>query len=233
MGMDDNIQLLNGQTAADSGVFGEWYSDVLVKSLAHNQLLYDTLQRKTTTVTFPNSHLGRQLGMVAKMIDSRNERGTDADLFFLSTGGWDTHSQVLMNQENLFSNVDASFKAFADEMKGMGVWENVTLIETSDFARTLTQNGGLGSDHAWGGNYIMMGGSVKGSQIVGTFPEHLKEGSPLNIGRGRIIPTTPWESVFLPIAEWAGVPRDDFGYVCPNMGNFPEEVFFDTTDLFE
>lgn len=87
--------------------------------------------------------------MVAKMIDARNETGSDADMFFLSTGGWDTHSQVLMNQDNLFANVDLSFKAFADELKAKNVWDSVTLIETSDFARTLTQNGGLGSDHAW------------------------------------------------------------------------------------
>lgn len=36
----------------------------------------------------------------------------------------------------------------------------------------------------------MMGGGVKGGQIVGKYPDGLKEGSPLNIGRGRIIPTT-------------------------------------------
>jgi uncharacterized protein (DUF1501 family) len=39
----------------------------------------------------------------------------------------------------------------------MNVWNNVTLIQTSDFARTLNPNGGDGTDHAWGGNYMMMG----------------------------------------------------------------------------
>jgi len=231
--MNAVIESLNGETKAESGVFGEWYSDVLLKSLSHNQLLYNTLEGKTTTVTFPNSHLGRQLGMVARMIDSRIQRGTDADMFYLSTGGWDTHSQVLMNQNNLFANVDASFKAFADEMKAKNVWDSVTLIETSDFARTLTQNGGLGSDHAWGGNYIMMGGGVKGGQIVGRYPDAIKEGSPLNIGRGRIIPTTSWEAVFLPLAEWAGVDKAHFGYICPNKDNFGPDHFFDKANLFE
>jgi len=167
------------------------------------------------------------------MINSRMERGTDADLFYCSTGGWDTHSQALVNQENLFANVDASFKAFADEMKVANVWDSVTLIQVSDFARTLTQNGGLGSDHAWGGNYIMMGGGVKGGQIVGTYPKGLKEGSPLNIGRGRMIPTNSWEAVFLPLAEWAGVDEADFGYVCPNKSNFKANHFFDRDKLFK
>jgi len=231
--MNDAIGSLNGETKSESGVFGELYSDVLVKSLSHNQLLYDTLEGRTTSIIFPDTHLGRQLGVVAKMIDSRAERGTDADLFYCSSGGWDTHSQLLDNQESLFADVDASFKAFADEMTAKNVWESVTLIQVSDFARTLTQNGGLGSDHAWGGNYIMMGGSVKGGQILGTYPEGLKEGSPLNIGRGRIIPTKSWEAVFLPLAEWAGVDEADFDYICPNKKNFDANHFFDKEELFD
>merc|ERR1712127_967939 len=114
--MDAGIAFLNAETESESGVFAEFYSNVLLKSLSHNQLLYDTLVDKTTAVTFPTSHLGRQLEMVAKMIDSRNERGADADMFFLSTGGWDTHHSVLTNQQRLFASVDTSFKAFADEM---------------------------------------------------------------------------------------------------------------------
>ncbi len=137
-----------------------------------------------------------------------------------------------MNQENLYADVDASFNAFATEMKAKNVWESVTLIQVSDFARTLTQNGNLGSDHAWGGNYIMMGGGVKGRQIAGTYP-HIKEDAPLNIGRGRIIPTKSWESVFKPLAEWAGVVEADLDYVLPNRHNFEESHFYDTATLFE
>ena len=33
--------------------------------------------------------------------------------------------------------------------------------QVSDFGRTLTSNG-LGTDHAWGGNQIVMGGAVRG-----------------------------------------------------------------------
>ena len=148
--MDAKITSINEATKAESGVFGDLWSETLLKSLSHNTLLYDTLADKTTTTEFPpRSYLGSQLEMVAKMIDSRVERGVDADMFFLSTGGWDTHSNVLDNLNRLFADVDASFKAFADEMKVKGVWDSVTVVETSDFARTLNPNTGRGSDHAW------------------------------------------------------------------------------------
>jgi hypothetical protein len=56
-------------------------------SLSKNKIMFDTLAGKTTQISFPTSGLGRQLSMVAKMIDSRTVRRSDADLFFLETGG--------------------------------------------------------------------------------------------------------------------------------------------------
>ena len=151
----------------------------------------------------------------------------------METGGWDTHSDVEDNLNKLFANVDASFRAFAEEMKTKGTWDSVTIIQTSDFARTLGPNTGRGSDHAWGGNYIMMGGDVKGGQIVGQYPENLTDDGELSLGRGRMIPTTSWEAVFLPLASWIGVEEEDLDTVCPNRGNFPISHFTDAEDLFE
>ena len=48
----------------------------------------------------------------------------------------------------------------------MNVWNNITVIQTSDFGRTLNPNGGDGTDHAWGGNYMMMGKCI---QIMNCF----------------------------------------------------------------
>ncbi len=61
------------------------------------------------------------------------------------------------NLNNLFSQINGAFDSLSQEMKAMSLWNNVTLIQTSDFARTLNPNGGDGTDHAWGGNYMMMG----------------------------------------------------------------------------
>jgi hypothetical protein len=64
--MNSMITSLNEATAHDSGVFGELWSSKLIKSIANNKNIYNA--------TFPNSGLGRQLQMVAKMIDSREVR---------------------------------------------------------------------------------------------------------------------------------------------------------------
>ena len=56
--------------------------------------------------------------------------------------------------------------------------------------QTLTPNSGSGTDHAWGGNYFVFGGDMKGGKILGHYPAGFTEADPTNLGRGRLVPTT-------------------------------------------
>jgi uncharacterized protein (DUF1501 family) len=49
------------------------------------------------------------------------------------------------NLRNRFIEVNEGIEAFAAELKRMRLWNNVTTIQTSDFARTLNPNGGDGT----------------------------------------------------------------------------------------
>merc|ERR1712183_97495 len=94
--------------------------------------------------------------------------------------------------------------------------KNGILVAVSDFARTLTPNSSAGSDHAWGGNYFMTGGSVKGGRIVGKWPADLD--GPLNVdgpeGRGRIIPSTSWDAIWNSVCQHMGVTEEtDLDYL--------------------
>jgi hypothetical protein len=82
---------------------------------------------------------------------------------------------------------------------------------------------------AWGGNYFMAGGNVKGGQILGHYPD-FSPGNPSWIDRGRFVPTTPWSSVWNGVANWFGI-RDEAGleYAVPNRGSFDKcELFYDS-----
>lgn len=52
---------------------------------------------------------------------------------------------------------------------------------------------------------MQMGGAVKGGQILGQYPDRLDSNGDLNAGRGRMIPTRPWEAIWEPTATWMGV----------------------------
>ena len=228
------ITALNEATNADSGFFAETWSDGLLKSIANNELLYTTLEGATTTNTFPDTDFGRKLRMVAQMIGTRDTRGVDTDIFYVEMGGYDTHQSVETNLNNLFDMVQGGMTAFTQELKDMGVWQQVTGFQVSEFARTLAPNSGDGTDHAWGGNYMLFGGDVAGGKVVGTFPDDLTDDGPLGLGRGRLIPTTPWEGPLEKIAEWAGVTSaSGLDTVCPNRHSFPESMLLTTEVLFE
>merc|ERR1712176_768485 len=96
---------------------------------------------------------------------------------------------------------------------------DTVLVTSSDFGRSLTSNG-AGTDHAWAGNHIVLGGNVKGGHVFNDFPSSLLEGNDQDAGRGRLIPKYPWESMMVPIAEWMGVEESDQASVFPNLANF-------------
>jgi hypothetical protein len=47
----------------------------------------------------------------------------------------------------------------------------------------------------------MMGSGVEGGQILGSYPDNLTDDGELSVGRCRMIPTTSWDAVFLPISS--------------------------------
>lgn len=59
-------------------------------------------------------------------------------------------------------------------MKDQQIWDNIVLLATSAFGRTLTPNSNHRSDHAWGSNcYIAIGGGLKGRKILRTHRDYL------------------------------------------------------------
>ena len=125
----------------------------------------------------------------------------------------------------MLPEVSAAIGAFHAAMVAMGLQNQVVLYTASDFGRTLTSNG-RGSDHAWGGNQLVVGGGIQGRRIFGQFPslatnpDSGPELNPLDTGRGRFIPTTSCDVFFAELALWLGVSKSQLPLILPNIGNF-------------
>jgi uncharacterized protein (DUF1501 family) len=164
------------------------------------------------------SPLKRQLRTVARMISKRADLSMSRQIFFVGLGGFDTHDFQLVDHPKLLREISSGVKAFFDAMAEIGMSEQVTLFTQSDFARTLTSNGD-GSDHAWGGTQMVVGGAVRGGRIYGEYPL-LEMGGPLEIGGGIMIPTISSDQYAATLASWFGVSPSNLPAVAPNVVNF-------------
>ena len=79
----------------------------------------------------------------------------------------------------------------------------------------------------------MSGGAIKGGKIKGTYPSPLGPDSDYWLQRGRIIPTTPWESIWNGVSQWLGIHNDaDLDWALPNRKSFSTCSLFSDKDLF-
>lgn len=171
-----------------------------------------------TTVFPANNNLATSLKMVASMIAARSSLQMTRQTFFIGMGDYDTHGDQLNRHVKLFQQLSEGLSAFYDATVELGVADKVTTFTASDFGRTLTSNGD-GTDHGWGNHQMIMGGAVAGGDILGTMPS-LQIGSNDDIGEGRVIPTTSMDQYAASLANWYGVPGNNFADIFPNLSNF-------------
>lgn len=174
----------------------------------------------TLNTVFPLSQLGIQLQTVARLIAVRDQLSMQRQVFFVAAGGFDSHDNQNADQPGLLGDVSDSLKAFYDATVELGISQSVTTFTQSDFGRTLTSNGD-GTDHAWGGNQIVLGDSVLGQNIYGSYPL-LELGGSEDVGGGRMIPSTSADQYAATLAQWFGIPDIDLDAVAPNLANFAQ-----------
>jgi uncharacterized protein (DUF1501 family) len=133
-------------------------------------------------VVYPNTPFGNSLKQVAQLMKAN--LGVEAA--FSDIGGWDTHQ----NQGSVNGQLANRLKEFSDTIAAfwndMGAdAENVTLVTMSEFGRTARQNGTGGTDHGHANVMFVLGGTVKGGKVYGTWPglaeEQLNEGRDLSV----------------------------------------------------
>ena len=215
MMQEDITDMMNKQY---EDVFRDSYAGVLKRSVESNEVFNTAVEGVTINTPFSEDQLSQKMRMIAQSIGARAELGVKRQIFFVDIGGFDNHDELLNAHSGLMQRVDEALTSFYAATEELGVSDCVTTFTISDFARTLTSNGN-GTDHAWGGNSIVMGGAVKGKNMYGDYPI-LSLGNDLEIGGGILIPTTSADMYFAEMALWFGISPNDLSQIFPNIGNF-------------
>lgn len=211
---------LNTLLRQQSGhVFENDYASINARSIEYSAFVKDALANAPSASKFGDgSSLSDQLSVVAQLIASRVALGVKRQVFMVSMGGFDNHSDLKGKHQGLLKQLDRSIGEFYGSLVALGVEKHVVTFTASDFGRTLTSNGN-GTDHGWGGHHFVIGGSVNGGKFYGTAP-HISITSNDQVGNGRLLPTTSVDQYASTFARWFGVGASDFQYIAPNIGRF-------------
>ncbi|MEM9588902.1 MAG: DUF1501 domain-containing protein [Planctomycetota bacterium] len=223
---DDALTMAYGNLVEKT--FAEANSNAIEAAVDFNQQVNDEFDARYPTESeqtefnnlFPNTNFGRQMRMVAKSIAAQSRLQQSRQTFFVGLGGWDNHGELINTHAGLMQTLADGLNGFQTALGDLGKDDEVVTFTASDFARTLNSNG-RGSDHAWGGNQIIMGNPVQGGRLYGEYPTSLAPGNELDLGRGRLLPTHSVDQFAAELALWYGVPNDQcLEDMLPNIRNF-------------
>ena len=127
-----------------------------------------TVAQYAPSVTYPNTGFGQALRAVAGAMN----RGIGTRVFYVTTGGFDTHSGQAVNAANgayfnLMATLNDGLIAFYNDLKNQGMLEDTLVLSFSEFGRRISENGSQGTDHGSASVMLAMGGRVNGG-LYGT-----------------------------------------------------------------
>ena len=184
---------------------------------------------------FDNTELSSKLRMVAKLLPYYQSVGASRQIISVEYGGFDTHtsqrySNSTLGNQNLdyrLSNVASALTSFNTAINKAGLANNVVVLVQSEFGRSLDPAAGLGSDHAWGNHWMLMGKSVNGGRMYGNAFPSLLLGGPddgSDTKRGFWVPQISSDQIGSDLLTWLGLDSSQLTTVFPNLVNFNQKT---------
>jgi uncharacterized protein (DUF1501 family) len=171
-----------------------------------------------------------------------------------NVNGYDTHinqGRLTGTLPNLFADEAAAIASFRTAILslpgGAAIWNSICITDTSEFSRTITENGSNGTDHAYARPYTAIGGAVTGG-MYGTPPTAygftryntagVLSGQPVGqpvgshdinaslLGGGGLYPGISLEQYWDAILTWFGSDASDITAALPRRSEFGSSVAF-------
>ena len=128
-----------------------------------------TLDRVANVVTYaPSVTYGNDgLSQAFKTVAGSIAKGIGTKVFWVQTGGFDTHATQNVNAANagyanLMGTLGSALLAFYTDLKNQGLLQDTLVVQFSEFGRRINENGSAGTDHGAAGLMMVMGGGVHG-----------------------------------------------------------------------
>jgi uncharacterized protein (DUF1501 family) len=170
--------------------------DFLERTALDAQVSSDTIRaiarRSENQATYPTSPLGNSLKLVAKLIGG----GLKTRVFYVSQGGYDTHTNQTGTQDRLLKDLGDSVHAFMADVKAQGNLGRVLLMSFSEFGRRVAENANGGTDHGAAAPMFIIGDKVKAG-LLGRYPSL----APADLFQGDLKYNVDFRSVYATVLE--------------------------------
>ena len=144
------------------------------------------------SVPYPGTRLGQNFAMVSRLIAG----GMPTRIYYLSLGGFDTHTQQAGAHERLLKEMGDAVAAFLSDLKAQGNLGRVSLMTFSEFGRRVKENASGGTDHGAAAPMFLAGGGIQ-SGLLGQMPSL----APQDLFDGDVKYNTDFRSVYATVLE--------------------------------
>ena len=166
---DDNSGGTISSLAAGMPMQGGKAVDFITRTALDAQVSSDEVRgiaaRVQNQATYPPSQLGNSLKLVAKLIGG----GLATRVYYVSQGGYDTHTNQIATQQRLLQDLGDSTKAFVDDLKAQGNMQRVLVMTFSEFGRRVAENANGGTDHGAAAPMFIISDRVRAG-LLGRYP---------------------------------------------------------------
>jgi len=185
------IGSLHGPTAHHGSVVDFLERTAMDAQLSSDKIL-DITRRVQNKATYPGSQLANSLRLVAKLIGG----GLPTRIFYVSQGGYDTHTNQSGQQQRLLKDLGDSVKAFVADLKEQGNLDRVLVMTFSEFGRRVAENASGGTDHGAAAPMFVVGAKVKAG-LHGQYPSL----APAELVNGDLKYSVDFRSVYAGVLE--------------------------------
>jgi uncharacterized protein (DUF1501 family) len=193
-----SIGAISGPTAAHSGSALDFLERTAMDAQVSSDKILAVSNKVENKAQYPQSQLANSLKLVARLIGG----GMPTRIYYVSQGGYDTHTNQANTQQRLLKELGDSMQAFVEDMKAQGNLGRVLVMTFSEFGRRVAENANNGTDHGAAAPMFIVGNKVKAG-LLGRYPSL----APADLVNGDVKYNVDFRSVYAGILEgWLKTP---------------------------
>jgi uncharacterized protein (DUF1501 family) len=172
----------------------DWFSARLSEAVQTEKMVDGAADSSVMPTASAQASYPDRVGAVARMASELMRSDGGPEIAVIEASGWDTHANQGGAKGLLatrLAGLDKGLKSLAD---GLGpLWPQTAVLVVTEFGRTAAVNGTRGTDHGTGGCAFLVGGAVRGGQVIADWPSLSRRAL---LDNRDLLPTLDLRSVF-------------------------------------